>query len=306
MDSLHRIVRLVASGVFVLAAADSTAARAQCVIPVLYSVSTVTEAGNFVLPAQTGAAATSTGDATFSSTVRACNHDWVSYLEWDFAKPLQGWINESSWSDKGHSTPCDRDLMYGRFLNGAFVLGTSYPGSANASGVLEDALDYSMEHLESVTGRCSWETYIMQTSSGSWTRVPKNAVYQWTPAVRAAVLYHEARHGAGYSHDGNDGSPQCDANSESCDERYGSSQDPFTPGPNASSWGVYFAADYVFRGVLRRTDTTTISAAPLMQRRTTQRYANNRLATYFDQKTSLRVNSTTFCNVPATNCPLNI
>lgn len=149
-----------------------------------------------------------------------CQQAFISYFWSAFS------FDQGDWDDGwGYENACDISRPLARTFNGLYSLGYSSTGtpscSTNQSNITLWAMCWSASQIDELDGRCTNGTLAALTRIGSpidnWTQLYLNFFYNMTTAVRGGVIFHEARHASGCSHNGN---PNCPFGS-SCDFSYG-------------------------------------------------------------------------------------
>lgn len=150
-----------------------------------------------------------------------CNDGWINYFSNAYHLTLSDWTSEVD----GGDTPCDTTLHFGRFMNGVWVL--NYADGPNgkarddySGSILHWGGNFTMDNIDSVTPICADDGLIAYTDVFGDVEVYLPFFFNRGDVQRASTLVHEARHGWGCVHNGNDGSNRCPARSDSCDEAW--------------------------------------------------------------------------------------
>jgi len=169
-------------------------------------------------------AATCTAVMTTEARIGSwCNSHWVNYFwhAYDF--------DEADWDNGfGYSNACDTSRPLGRSMNAIYVVNYA-DGPASKStddftgSILHWGGNYTLREIDELDARCGVGTKRAYTQWGwqdNYTRLYLPFFYTENVIERAATLVHEARHADWCGHNGNDGTNNCAAASDSCDESF--------------------------------------------------------------------------------------
>ncbi|MFY9622231.1 MAG: hypothetical protein WAQ99_20615 [Pyrinomonadaceae bacterium] len=154
-----------------------------------------------------------------------CTEEWI-----DFYWPAYH-MSESDWDDGfGFDHACDRRRPLARTFQAIELLNYAGPDDATdvndfSGDILHWGGNYTIREFANLKGRCGSDDIVAETLFGGfpWDNYTKLFIpffYDEDVVTRAGTLIHEARHADGCGHNGNDGSNECIAESESCDEKY--------------------------------------------------------------------------------------
>lgn len=163
------------------------------------------------------------------------------YAMWD----LSGWkckqvfvnywwsafsMDEADWDNGyGYEAPCDNVRPLARTFNGLYVLGYSSTGTPSCntsqSNITLWAQCWSASQIDELDGRCPSASLTTGNAAltkhgdaiDNWTQLYWPFFYGMDVSVRAASIFHEARHASGCTHNGG---TRCRRGS-SCDQSYG-------------------------------------------------------------------------------------
>jgi hypothetical protein len=216
-----------------------------------------------------------------------CTDEWIAFY-WDAYD-----MRESDWDQGfGYYDSCDRRRPLARLFQAIQLV--NYAGTDDATDVNDFSGDilhwggnYTMREIATLKGRCGTnsETRALTQWGGSdeFTKLFVPFHYGENVVQRAGTLVHEARHADGCGHNGNDGSNECLAKSDSCDEKYKDGCDDGTTRRGGVGIQVLWLWAYAARADSQHSNSTMKDFA--------QDEANSRLNRKLDVNPCFNINS---------------
>jgi hypothetical protein len=217
-----------------------------------------------------------------------CTQEWIDFF-WDAYD-----MRESDWDQGfGYYDSCDRRRPLARTFQAIELI--NYAGMDDATDVNDFSGDvlrwggnYTIREIATLKGRCgaAGSNTRAQTrwgGSDEWTKLFIPFFYNENVVQRAGTLIHEARHADGCGHNGNDGSNDCPADSNSCDERYKNGCDDGTTRRGGVGIQVLWLWAYAARADAQHSNSTMKVFA--------QDEANSRLNRMLDVNPCFNINS---------------
>jgi len=226
-----------------------------------------------------------TGDDHYQSFWQG-DQEWVNFLWNGFSFDTADWDNGF-----GYENVDDVNLPLARTLNGLIALYVSVPDQVTSTqdyngSPLRWGGNFAWSNIDELDGRCISDLppYFALTKHGSpfdnWTKLTVPFFFETWAAERAMIIFHEARHAEGYTH--NVGNWEC-FQGGSCDSHW----DYW----GANTMEVWWAWNYWYEAI----------NTPARSKKVVKNTANFRLANSFRDRPPYWIN----CGTPEDPCCLS-